>query len=485
MGLRRPTLTRMLLMPAYDSTISDPNLDCALDGIHTLMRRVDAGELTFAEYQAEAREALSRLGRSMDTVALQREDIDAPAIWVDGVRCRRVGRWEAPYLGLSGDVRVERSLYRPDGEDWTLCPLELRAGIVEGYWTPAAASLGMWSVAHLTPAEASELFERTGGMRPSRSTLDRLPKALSAGWEDQRTRFEESLRMGEEVPESAVAVLLSLDGILVPMKDGNRQQKRRAARARGKETRGPAGYREASSGTLSFVDAQGERVGETRYVGRMPEKNKKTLKESLEDELLHVLDLRPDLKVVAVADGACDNWTWLEEAMPEGAVLVLDFFHAAEHLKRAMDAAHGKDSPDAQAEYARLRLLLRDHPQGAQKVINALAYQRRKYPRRKKLKTELGYFRRNRHRMNYAAVQAKKLPIGSGIVEAANKTLVTVRMKRAGARWSIDGGQGVLTFRALAKSGRFDRAWALVSGTYVQHVAVTRPATVLPFQRAA
>ena len=32
-------------------------------------------------------------------------------------------------------------------------------------------------------------------------------------------------------------------------------------------------------------------------------------------------------------------------------------------------------------------------------------------------------------------------------------------MKRSGMRWRIQGGQAVLTVRALIKSGRFDRAW--------------------------
>ena len=485
MGLRRPTLTWMLPMPACHIPAATPSFSDALHEVRALMAQVEAGELSFSEYEQASRGALRRLGRSMDAVALGREDLDAPVIWVDGVRCPRVGRWEAPYLGCWGEVRIERSLYRPAGEDRTLCPLELRAGIVEGYWTPAAASLATWSVAHLTPTEAAELFKRSGGMSPSRSTLDRLPKALSEGWEAQRTRFEESLRVGAEVPETATAVLVSLDGIMVPMKDGERQQKRKTARSKGKETRGPAGYREASSGTLSFVDAEGERVGDTVYVGRMPEKGKKTLKETLEDELLTVLDRRPDLKVVAVADGARDNWTWLTKVLPENSVLVLDFFHAAEHLKRALDCAHGKDAAKVDAEFARLRLLLRDHSDGVTKIINALDYQRRKHPRRKRLKTELKYFRRNRAKMRYAAVQAEKLPIGSGVVEAANKTLVTVRMKRAGSRWTLDGGQAVLTFRALAKSKRFDRAWDLVSGTYVQQVDLTPPADVLPFRRAA
>ena len=72
--------------------------------------------------------------------------------------------------------------------------------------------------------------------------------------------------------------------------------------------------------------------------------------------------------------------------------------------------------------------------------------------------------------MAYAGAKAAGLPIGSGIVEAANKTLVTVRMKRPGARWTIDGGQATLTFRALAKARRFERAWAHLANTYKVHV---------------
>ena len=60
-----------------------------------------------------------------------------------------------------------------------MCPLELRAGIIEGAWTPLAAKQATWVVAHLTPKEGEELFDLLGNMTPSKSTLDRLPKALS------------------------------------------------------------------------------------------------------------------------------------------------------------------------------------------------------------------------------------------------------------------------------------------------------------------
>ena len=74
--------------------------------------------------------------------------------------------------------------------------------------------------------------------------------------------------------------------------------------------------------------------------------------------------------------------------------------------------------------------------------------------------------------MDYARLKERKLPIGSGVVEAANKTLITVRMKRAGSRWSIWGGQAVLTFRPLRKSDRYDHAWGLLSRAYKMAVEV-------------
>ena len=50
---------------------------------------------------------------------------------------------------------------------------------------------------------------------------------------------------------------------------------------------------------------------------------------------------------------------------------------------------------------------------------------------KKELKKELTNFRSNRNRMNCAEVASAGFPIGSGAVEAANKVLVTARMKRS------------------------------------------------------
>ena len=161
--------------------------------------------------------------------------------------------------------------------------------------------------------------------------------------------------------------------------------------------------------------------GSTLSMGRMPEPKKATLKTMLSAELDAVLGKRPDLHVVTVADGARDNWRYLDALAPE-ATAVVDFYHATEHLKAALDARHGENDATRRAQFHKLRHVLRDDADGVEKVIRALDYQRKKFPRRTRIGEVLRYFRHNRHRMRYADIRTRHRPIGSGIVEAACKT---------------------------------------------------------------
>ena len=133
----------------------------------------------------------------------------------------------------------------------------------------------------------------------------------------------------------------------------------------------------------------------------------------------------------------------------------------------------------------KLRHVLRHDPKGVAKVIRALAYLRGRHPRSKKIPAELRYFRRNRDRMDYARTAARSLPIGSGVTEAACKTLVTQRMKRSGMRWRHEGGQAFLTLRGWAQSQRFDHAWAILVETYKQEIALPAKVTPIPRSRRA
>ena len=230
-------------------------------------------------------------------------------------------------------------------------------------------------------------------------------------------------------------------------------------------TRGPAGNKEV---TLSFYDEEGERLATIR-MARMPEVKKATLKVTLSKEVNSCLAERPDLKVVKVADGAKDNWTFLSGELPDGEE-VIDFYHAAGHLDTALAVAYGDTHPKRSAQFKKLRHVLLEDDKGVEKVIRSLVHLRDTYPRRKKIARELKFFRRNRHRMRYAVLKKQRLPIGSGVTEAACKTLATQRLKRSGMRWGEQGGQAILSFRALVQSNRFERAWTLLAHTYKAEV---------------
>src|SRR5262249_34717263 len=69
------------------------------------------------------------------------------------------------------------------------------------------------------------------------------------------------------------------------------------------------------------------------------------------------------------------------------------------------------------------------------------------------------YFTEHATRMDYPRFVARQLPIGSGVIESANKTLITAREKGAGRRWRHAGAQAVASLRAVQRSGRWDAFW--------------------------
>lgn len=456
----------------------------AMDQLHAFLRqRRDAagpGE-DFDRFEQDLHRFFVAAEREALGQELARFDLDVPQVEIEGECYDRVLRCETTYNSAAGPVRVARSLYRHPGGGRALCPVELGAGIIEGYWTPLAAKQATWAVAHLTPQESEELFELLGNMTPSKSTLDRLPKALSVPWEAERPHFESTLRTQETLPDAAVSMAVSLDGVMTPMKDGQRQAKRQEALAKGQSPSGPAGYQEVGCATVSYYDREGERLL-TRRMARMPETNKATLKTQLTAEVMGALIQRPALRVVKVADGAADNWSYLGETLPFGEE-VLDFYHAAEHLGAALGAAYGEATVQYQERLATWSEVLRDESQGVDKVIDALCRLRARYPRRQTIHKTIAYFREHRHRMRYSDLRAQHLPIGSGVVEAACKSLVSQRLKRSGMRWRVPGGQAILTFRALCQSERFERAWPLLVETYKRTVTLLRKVIALSKHR--
>ena len=401
--------------------------------------RSDTSAETFETVETGLREAMNGLGCKLLGAWAESRDDGASRIERDRQSWFRVAATPKTIMTTLGPVVFRRARYRNGASSTSLVPVDESLGLIDDYLTRPAAQLGLMMMGHCTPREAEEFFAKMGGMTPSVSTLQRLTQSMHERWESIAPETLASIRAAEDIPADAVSASVSLDGVMVALRAGEGGC-------------AEACWREASCGTVSFHDAKGTRL-KTLYLGRMPESGKVRLKAQLASEVAHIRRVRPEIRIGAVADGAADNWTFLESLSPETEVI--DFWHACEHLRVASDHAV------APHWFEKHREILRHDPRGVAKVIRALCYLRDSAKGdRAEIERELAYFRKHRHRMRYHALKEEGVAIGSGVVEAACKTLVVQRLKRSGMRWRIVGGQAVLTFRALIKSGLFDQAWA-------------------------
>lgn len=94
--------------------------------------------------------------------------------------------------------------------------------------------------------------------------------------------------------------------------------------------------------------------------------------------------------------------------------------------------------------------------------------------RAKKFRTAYNYLRRRTRWMRYKDYKAAHIPLGSGITEAACKTVFTQRLKLSGMRWTRDGARQILALRTVLLS----RTW---DATYAKFLAARATALPAPY----
>jgi hypothetical protein len=149
---------------------------------------------------------------------------------------------------------------------------------------------------------------------------------------------------------------------------------------------------------------------------------------------------------------------------------IIDFYHASEHLSLLAEAIFGKSSAKAKSWYMNYRDILKNQEQGVIKLTRSVEYYFRSQSfnkgRDKEIRKHLGYFKKHKKFMQYADYAEKGWPIGSGVIEAAYKSVVKQRMCRSGQRWSIKGGQAVLNLRAVVQSNSWEGFWNELTKRY-------------------
>jgi hypothetical protein len=165
---------------------------------------------------------------------------------------------------------------------------------------------------------------------------------------------------------------------------------------------------------------------------------------------------------IGLTDGGHGLENFLEVNFPLLQVVILDFWHAADHLGDLARTLHPGDEEQAKTLKGEWCHLLK-HQGGAAMVavLANLALPPRRPAVAAKHAEVLAYLKNHVHRMDYPTYLAKGWLIGSGAVESACKTVVAQRLKLAGMRWRAYGTDNVCHLRALYKSerGQWDAFW--------------------------
>jgi hypothetical protein len=146
-------------------------------------------------------------------------------------------------------------------------------------------------------------------------------------------------------------------------------------------------------------------------------------------EIDHVKSLYPRALFAGIADGAKSNCDFLGPYIDEQ---VLDFYHASQYLARAASALHQHQHQQEREQWLDEQCHnLKHKHRAAQRIVRELeqaSTATMKPDQKKDLQDCITYFGNHLHQMRYARYVENGIPIGSGVTEAACKTLVKQRL---------------------------------------------------------
>jgi hypothetical protein len=361
----------------------------------------------------------------------------------------------ATYRSIWGEIEVERWVYLKRGESGgrQLVALEHQAGLIEGQWTPHCGEAISRLTQSVPSREAVEHMEVVGLAPYSRSSFDRLTETVGETWEDHRLEIEDEVIEAVEIPDEAVALSVAYDRVRIEMDETQRDAEQWPnGRKQPREIEGRMAY----CATVTLHDVDGEPLWTKRY-GRVsdqppdqdvPGVGEWLIREQVKYDVEVLLDRAPRLEAnrVALTDGGPELERIVDEDFPDWPKLC-DMRHLDTYLADALEAT---ELSNEQREHRRRRWKrqLKTDDEAIESIEDELEW----WAGQEAVDDALTYIDNRRERMRYATAHAQHLPVASGHVEATCKSLVQIRMRRSGQRWTKDTAQSILNLRALALS---------------------------------
>lgn len=434
--------------------------------VNQFRRRTVSPEETF-KFETELQWLLREMGRRIAQWTLNslesRQQGDQPASLLyqgDAYRCKRL----SPTRNLNclfGKICLWRWLYESTENLGLPClfPLELQLGIVAGVATPALADRVAMLSADLTERQLLHVLRSQHQVCWGAETLNKTAKAMAEGLSPFRHQAQVAKLLdllqqaATTVGPRRIQLVVGRDGIMLPIRDCSK-------------------YKEGATATLSVYNRWGKRLG-TVYLGQMPEALQVTLSDELTRLLTHVLGqwTKAPLRLSYITDAGFHPTEYFQNVlchMPDpqrpGKYLewdwCVDYYHACEYISKLAQAIFGPGR-EAYAWAAKMRRILKLKQGGIFRVLRSagqLRALRGLVGKEADYGPAYNYLRGHARWMNYAERRRLRVPIGSGVTEAACKTVFTQRFKCAGMKWGVETGAPILVLRVIELSGIWSQA---------------------------
>jgi hypothetical protein len=363
-----------------------------------------------------------------------------------------------------GSITLLRHLYRPvarDSAEKSIAPLERILGVVEGT-TPALADAAARCTAEAgaTQRRVQEQLHAQHGVTIGTKRLRALIAKVSGKMSEARQEFQvarilDLLKMADQSSGRTKPVLsVSRDGICLRENQHGH-------------------FEVASAGTMTVFDRRGRRLG-TVYLALAPEWGQHQLTDQLTRLIEAVLrQWAGTLPRLAYITDAGENETQYYNRVLKRMVhprtgepllwqRIIDFYHAMERVWKLAEVLFGDDTRSGRCWARKMGKLLKK-ANGPYRVLHSAgalkARLRLNRDEEKEYEQACNYLRQRTKWMQYSEYARLHLPLGSGIVEAACKTIFTQRLKLSGMRWTKEGAQVILDLRVILLSGVWDVAY--------------------------
>ncbi len=421
---------------------------------------MEAGE-PLTQVEEGMRAALRRVGERALGKYISRAEGDPPA----EVRCEcggeagQLARREAKAISVFGKISYKRWYYLCPDCGQGQCPVDRQLGIEPGQVTPGLAKLLALAGVEVAFEEAGRWMEQFLLFRVSDNTIRKeterfgqLQAKRETSWQEHSQNEVELQQRQQQLGQRSGRLYASIDGAMAPLQGEWRELKT------------IAWYQVETVKEYQPRRHHGSRVGEQSSLQTQAISYHSSFQDSEQfgpfawaTGWQREADLHEQL--VFVCDGAQWIWKLVERYFP-GAVQIVDWYHASQYLSPIAEAAWEQNSPAGQSwlEQARSRLW---QGQIADLIRDCRAVARKHHRARAAVQRAATYFSHNEKRMDYARFRAEGYLIGSGTIESGCKQIVSLRLKRAGARWTEDGAVHTAKARAAWLSGDWDCLFAL------------------------